>query len=75
MEKELQKLYLASSNLLVAQDLWQGHYQILSIIFMKAFIKLNINEDVIKIMKRLELNTNIVSSTVLITKTLKMIAQ
>ena len=42
---------------------------------MKAFIKLNINEDVIKIMKRLELNTNIVSSTVLITKTLKMIAQ
>ena len=75
MEKELQKLYLASSNLLVVQDLWQGHYQILSIIFMKAFIKLNINEDVIKIMKRLELNTNIVSSTVLITKTLKMIAQ
>ena len=75
MEKELQKLYLASSNLLVAQDLWQGHYQILSIIFMKAFIKLNINEDVIKIMKRLELNTNILSSTVLITKTLKMIAQ
>ena len=29
------------------QDLWQGHYQILPIIQMKVFIKLNINLSVI----------------------------
>ena len=42
MKKKLQKLYLTFYNLLIAQDLWQAHYQILSIIFLKQFIELNI---------------------------------
>ena len=33
MGKRLQKIYLIYYNLLMAQDLWQAHYQILSIIF------------------------------------------
>ena len=41
----LQKIYLTYYNLLIAQDLWQAHYQILRIIFMKEFIKLNVNMD------------------------------
>ena len=28
MEKKLQKPYLTNQNLLIAQDLWQAHYQI-----------------------------------------------
>ena len=32
MEKMLQKIYPTYFNLLMAQDLWQVHYQILSII-------------------------------------------
>ena len=38
MEKKLQKAYLIDYNLLIAQDLWQGHYQIISII-MGAMVK------------------------------------
>ena len=30
-------------NLLIVQDLWQAHYQILSIIFLKKFIELDAN--------------------------------
>ena len=30
--------------LLIVQDLWQAHYQILSIIFLKEFIELNVNQ-------------------------------
>ena len=45
MEKKLRKLYLKNYNLLIAQDLWQDHYQILSIIFLKEFMKLNANTD------------------------------
>ena len=44
MEKKLQKyIYLSYYNLLIVQDLWQVHYQILSIIFLKRFIELNAN--------------------------------
>ena len=32
-------------NLLIAQDLWQAHYQILSIIFLKEFVELNVNKN------------------------------
>ena len=46
MGKKLRKLYLTYYNLLIAQDLWQAHYQILSIIFMKEFIS-NTNMDAI----------------------------
>ena len=35
MEKKLQKPYAACYNLLVAQDLWQAHYQVLLIIKCK----------------------------------------
>ena len=47
MEKKLQNIYLTYYNLLMAQGLWQAHYQILSIIFLKGFIKLNVNMDTI----------------------------
>ena len=30
---------------MIAQGLWQAHYQILSIIFLKEFIELNVNTD------------------------------
>ena len=60
MEKKLQKTYLTYSNLLIVQDLWQAHYQILSIIFQKKFIKLNVNMDMmIKNVKLEELNVSI----------------
>ena len=40
-EEMLQKQYLTKYNLLIAQGLWQAHYQILLIILLKEFIKLN----------------------------------
>ena len=43
MEKKLQKICLTYHSLLITQDLWQAHYQILSIIFLKEFIELNVN--------------------------------
>ena len=45
MLKTLQKIYTTYYNLLIPQDLWRGHYQILSIIFLKEFIKFNVNMD------------------------------
>ena len=39
MEKKLQKVYLKYHYLWIAQDLWQAHYQILSIIFLREFIE------------------------------------
>ena len=60
MEKKLQKIYLTYYNLLVAQGLWQAHDQIFSIIFLKEFIKLNVNTDtMIKNLKLAELNVSI----------------
>ena len=41
MEKKLQKRYPTDYNLLIAQDLWQDHYQTLLIILLMEFIKLN----------------------------------
>ena len=56
-------------NLLIAQDLWQVHYQILSIIFLEEFIE---NNKIIKNLKHVELNVN--SATVFLnTQILKMI--
>ena len=72
MEQELQKLDLTHYRLLIAQDLWQPHNQILSIMFLKQFIKLNVNSDtIIKIMKHAELNISI-ATVFLNTQTLKM---
>ena len=45
MEKKLPKVCLSCHNLLVAQDLCQVHYQILSRVFLKEFIELNVNLD------------------------------
>ena len=52
-------MYLTDYSLLIAQDLWQAHYQILPIIFLKKFIKLNVNVDtVIKNVRLAELVIN-----------------
>ena len=73
MEIKLQKIYLTYYNLLIVQDLWQAHYQILSIIFPKEFVKLNVNTDkMTKNVKLAELNIKIVSAF-LNRQTLKMI--
>ena len=72
-DKKSQKLYLTDYNLLIAQDLWQVHYQILLIILLKELIKLNVNTDtLIKNVKLAESNTKI-TKTVLNTKALKII--
>ena len=47
MEEKLQKIYPAYCNLMLVQNLWQPHYQIVSIIFLKEFVKLNVNTDTI----------------------------
>ena len=74
MEKKLQKLYLTYYNLLIAQDLWQAHYQILSLIFLKELVKLNVNTDtMIKNVKPAESNINI-ATVFLNTQTLQMIS-
>ena len=60
MEKKLQKIYLTDYNLLVVRDSLQAHYEILSIIFLKEFIKLNVNTDtMIKNVKLAELKINV----------------
>ena len=73
MEKKLQKIYVTYYNLLIAQNLWQAHYQILSIIFLRIFIGLNVNlETLIKNMKHVKLNISTVTAF-LDTKILKII--
>ena len=70
---KLQKIYLTYYDLLLVRDLWQAHYQILSIIFLKVFIKLNVNTDtMIKNLKIAELYIKI-ATVFLNTQTLKMI--
>ena len=55
MEKKLQKIYLTFYSLLIAQDSQQAHYQILLIIYLKNFIELNVNENMmIKNVKHVE---------------------
>ena len=73
MEKKLQKIYPTYYKLLIAQDLWQAHYQILSIIFLREFIELNaITDMMIKNVKLVELNASI-ATMFLNTQILKMI--
>ena len=60
--KKIKKLYPKDYNSLTVQDLGQGHFQILLIISQKAFIKLNLNTDMMmRSVKLEELNTKIVS--------------
>ena len=73
MEKKLQEIYPTYYNLLIAQDLWQFHCQILSIIFLKELVELNVNSDrIIKDVKHVELNLSI-TTVFWNTQTLKMI--
>ena len=73
MENRLQNIYLAYYNLLIVHDLWQAHHQILSIIFLKEFIKLNVNKDMmIKNVNLTEMNVSI-ATVFLNIQTLKMI--
>ena len=45
---------------MIVQDLWQAHYQILSMIFLKELIELNVNTDtMIKYVKHVEVNISI----------------
>ena len=60
MEKKLQKIYLLFYSLLIAQDLWQVHYLIMSIIYPKNFMGLNVYRNMmIKNVKHVELNMSI----------------
>ena len=66
-------IYLTYYDLLIEQDLWQYHYQILSIFFLKEFIRLNVNTDMMKInLKLVELNIRI-ATVFLNSQTLKII--
>ena len=72
MEKKLQKPYPTDNNLLIAQDLWQAHYQVFLIISPKEFIKLDVNINLmIKNVKLGELNAKMVT-TFLNKQTLKI---
>ena len=55
MEKKLQTKYYTFYNLLMAQDLWQAHYQNLSIIWQTELINLNVNMDKKKV-KHVKIN-------------------
>ena len=71
MEKKLQKMYLTYYSLLIVQDLWAVHDQTLSIFYLKEFITVNINSDImIKNEKLVVLNKSIV--TVFLNTVLKM---
>ena len=62
MEKKLTKPYPTGYNLLMAENLWEAHYQPFLITLLKEFIKLNANTNmIIKNLKHVELNTKIVS--------------
>ena len=41
----MKKINLTFCRLLIAQDLWQVHYQILSVIFLKELSELNVRHD------------------------------
>ena len=72
-KKNLQKIYLTYFDLLTAQDLWPAYYQILSITFLKEFIKLNVNVDmIIKNAEHVELHIKI-ATAFLNTQILKII--
>ena len=43
--EEISKIKSSDYNSLIMQDLWQAHYQMLSIILLKEFIKLNNKTD------------------------------
>ena len=57
---KLEKTCPTDYNLLIVQNFWEACYQVLLIILLKEFIKLNVNTNtIIKNVKLEELNTNI----------------
>ena len=71
MDKKLQKLYTTSYNLLMGQDLWQDHYQIL----LKEFTELNVNANMmIKNVKLVQKNSKM-AKALLNTQALQKIQQ
>ena len=71
-EKKSQELHPTDYNLLIAQDLWQAHYQILYIILLKGIHKIKCKYRHDNNVKNVESNAKI-ASAVLNTKTLKKI--
>ena len=64
LEKKLPKIYFTYYNLLTVQDLWQAHYQILSIIFLNEVIEVHVNMDMmIKNVKLVELDISIATAS------------
>ena len=63
MLQELTKITKNISYILqfmIVQNLWQAHYQILLIIYLKEIIELNVNTDImIKSVKLVDLNVSI----------------
>ena len=56
----MQKPYLKTTSALIAQELLQAHYQILLIILLTEFMKLNVKMAMTtKNLKHVELNTKI----------------
>ena len=71
MDKKLQKLYTTSYNLLMGQELWQAHYQIL----LKEFTELNVNANMmIKNVKLVQKNSKM-AKALLNTQALQKIQQ
>ena len=57
---KLEKTCPTDYNLLIVQNFWEACYQVLLIILLKEFIKLNVNTNtIIKNVKLEELNINI----------------
>ena len=72
MKNKSQTPYFTEYSLLTDQDLQQPPYQILFIILLKEFIKLNANMDIMKNVKHKKLNTKLVF-VFLNTQMLKMV--
>ena len=71
--EEITKIYLTYYSLLIVKDLWQAHYQIVSITFLKELIELNVNSvTMVKNVKHVELNISI-AAVFMNTQILKMI--
>ena len=61
--EKITKIDITDYNLLLVKDIWQVHYQVFSIIYLKKLIKLNVYTDtIIKIIKLAGLSKNIATA-------------
>ena len=61
--EKITKIDITDYNLLLVKDIWQVHYQVFSIIYLKKLIKLNVNTDtIIKIIKLAGSSKNIATA-------------